>query len=320
MKLRRFIYIVVIILITFEINKHITYSFEVKEKARTYSTVQIGTGAGSYSLPSTAGKPGEVLWVNDDRKVIWKDVIPKTKLAFSDPLLITQNDCDQKLGNNKFLPVNPYYEPTRGYCLATLDGSWEGIIKYQDLNGAIQDGGIIAQDLGRYCDIYYEQSYSMPPQLINQLWDAITSRLPANRYWDKFEPEEQTAIQNFVEAVRGKKLYVNYWNNYAVGLLDLIGIIIGGLRLTDADLLDLPNIPLLIYPYGWANKKNDDGTEVEGAPPPWHSYRYPFYEDYWDGRFHLESMVLFRLKPFADNRFTFEMGNFYTSVYAICVR
>ena len=127
MKLRRFIYIAAIILITFEINKNITYSFEVKKKAIAPYSIQIGVGPGSYSLPSTTGKYGEVLWVNENRELIWKDLAPKPELAFSDPFLITAEECNSKTGNNKFLPLNPYYKPTRGYCIATLDGTWEGV-------------------------------------------------------------------------------------------------------------------------------------------------------------------------------------------------
>ncbi len=317
MKLRRFIYIAAIILITFGINKHITYSFEVKEKARTYSTLQIGKGTGSYSLPSTAGNPGDVLWINENREVTWKYVIPKWKLTFSEPLLTTEDKCNDKVGLNKFLPLNPYYKPkTKGYCIATLDGTWDGVLKYQDKNNKIQEGGIIAHDVGRYCDVYYEQAYSLPPGFINQLWDAITSRLPKDRYWDKFKPLEQEAILAFVKAVTGKKIYLSQFNYYETGTLNLSMFIIGGFRLTNENLTDFPNPEKLSVADQWAKQQ------------------FPLYEgSFWDGSLPLASMVLTQLKAFCGfppnytqsiykNETSCKDANnyFYTSVYAMCVR
>ncbi len=335
MKLRRFIYIAAIILITFQINKHITYSFEVQEKARTRSTVQIGKGAGSYSLPATAGNPGEALWIDANGDLSWKSIFPMPELAFSDPFLITEADCNDKPESNKFLPLNPYYKPTRGYCLATVDGTWDGILKYQDKNGVIHEGGIIAHDMGRYCDVYYEQAYDLPSEFVMHLHTATTSKLALDRYWNKFEQSEQETILTFVEVVRAKKIYFKQVNYYHTAALDLTMFILGGFRPSSQTLQDLPDANEIQAPYGsvgltWEEIiKDEDNNTIDIIThiekPAYHTQMPPEdygYGDMWDGRVDFDSMVIGRVNPFCEDAVICPTPEtyLYTSLYAMCVR
>jgi hypothetical protein len=323
MKFRRFIYIAAIILITFVINKHITYSFEVQEKARTRATVHIGEGEGSYSLPETAGNPGEVLWVNDSGELSWKSIFPTPpELAFSEPFLITEADCANRLGDNKFLPLNPYYIPTRGYCLATLDGTWEGILKHQDATGVKE--GLVARDLGRYCEVYHEQSYDLPMDFVVYLQCATTSRLPESRYWNKFTESERQAILDFIDVVQSKPIYYKQLNYYDSGVFDVSAFIVGGFRLTGEETTPLPYQEHIMVPFSDVPRYDSDANITISqpaygcrVPPEWTGYG-----DIWDHRLYFDSVIVTKATPFCNDVSTcFKPEDYvYSSMYAICVR
>ena len=167
----------------------------------------------------------------------------------------------------------------------------------------------------------------MPPQFITQLWDAITSRLPKDRYWNKFKPEEQNTILDFIETVKGKKIYVNLNNFYSEEDLDLTVIIIGGFRLTDANMTRVPNEDKLDPLYDWDNEIDPK------VPHPYaqndtnlsHPYvrNFYYYGDFWDGRYTLQSLILADIKPFCykpPNALPVEQCRGHRSVHVMCVR
>ena len=456
MKRRRFIY-AAIILITFVINEHIMYGFEVREKARTYSTIQ----SGDFSMPLTPGEPGETLAVDADGNVVWKKIKFEEYSGSDDPEYARKNcvDChsldDHTRDNNEtgwlswnyfekqydnftkewvemfsskinmsqgalwcidchvnnsanvdkqgrqyrnpdgtskygvisdseasvdrcnmlyndaegflnysahkyyyfqsfihpflanpeecgagtvFLPLNPYYKSgTKGYCLATADGTMEGVIKYYDDDGNLRDDGVPSHDMGFYCDYYYNANDLPAHDFLIQLHDAITAKIPEDRYWNKFTEAERDVIRQFVSVVSGKTLYINSWSfseedgnrtkgwNYDDGRdkqgtkgLRLTGLIVGGFRLTDDNLTDLPDD---IRPIYCDSELLNTDFGVKDAKKPHYCKYFEAYGTIWDDRLPLDSMLITRISPFCEDLESCQQNGYeYPRVHVICAK
>ncbi|MBW1616164.1 MAG: hypothetical protein JRJ49_06445, partial [Deltaproteobacteria bacterium] len=200
MKIKKIIYISIVIILLVYLNQKYIYCFETNQKIIFRSSVEIGPTGQSYTLPDRKGKAGETLQMGSGNEMRWAgfgsfDPVT-TPFAITEPFLKTKDKCPS---DTMFLPVRMSNadkgEETLGYCIVTDNGKW-GV----DENGlGIISPWVWEAEASFYCAEKH-QAYSMPstflwPRLSQVLYheekssryledDNITLEQPDSDIWD----------------------------------------------------------------------------------------------------------------------------------------
>ncbi len=192
-----------------------------------------------YSLPPKIGNVSQILRVNEDRKKLeWIDP-PEARperdmLAITDPLFKTEAECPNlnEVNGTRFLPLYPFDTPHRGYCLATTDGEWQGVVSPL----------MESRNTGSYCERTFGPDAYLPPETFwyPHLWNTYAkASIAPSHYRDFFTPEELELHSDFRDLIsctfpeyypqnKKYKLFasskMNYYNNYTTLYLQVYGL------------------------------------------------------------------------------------------------
>ncbi len=204
------------ILFIIQIYNSIIYGFETNNKIITSQTVEIGTDGESYILPASIGNPGQVLILNQNGELEWRDLPAPPNLPAGDvvvyPYLKTENECPP---NTCFLPTRRREgKIAKGYCMATNVPNTDPLHCTDDQWAGVFSDGLTLVDSLFYCEKTYGEGAVMPTT--NFLWPDLAYLLEPPRvvkgiskYLEHFTEDDNNSIQKFEKNLRLDISYVN---------------------------------------------------------------------------------------------------------------